>query len=92
MMQLSGDTQATTLSNVDVVVEAVFEDLSLKHRMVEEMESITSKDAIFATNTSSLPIHQIAEAVSVRKTLLAYITSACGKNAFSRGDSAPRHQ
>ncbi|OOF07047.1 multifunctional fatty acid oxidation complex subunit alpha [Salinivibrio sp. MA440] len=61
MMQLSGDTQATTLSNADVVVEAVFEDLSLKHRMVQEMESITSKDAIFATNTSSLPIHQIAE-------------------------------
>ncbi|QIR06680.1 fatty acid oxidation complex subunit alpha FadJ [Salinivibrio costicola] len=61
MMQLSGDTQATTLSNADVVIEAVFEDLSLKHRMVEEMESITGNEAIFATNTSSLPIHQIAQ-------------------------------
>ncbi|MFT6902300.1 MAG: 3-hydroxyacyl-CoA dehydrogenase/enoyl-CoA hydratase/3-hydroxybutyryl-CoA epimerase, partial [Colwellia sp.] len=45
---------------VDMVIEAVFEDLSLKQKMVDDMESICAEDTIFASNTSSLPIGQIA--------------------------------
>lgn len=49
---------------VDVVIEAVFEDLDLKHKILKEVEENTSKDTIFASNTSSLPISDIAKASS----------------------------
>lgn len=62
MMSIAGGTDYTGFGNVDVVVEAVFEDLKLKHQMVKEIEENAKAETIFATNTSSLPIHQIAEA------------------------------
>ncbi|PWI34684.1 fatty acid oxidation complex subunit alpha FadJ [Vibrio albus] len=61
MMQLSGGTDFTGFHHADVVVEAVFEDLALKQQMVADIEMHANEKTIFATNTSSLPIHQIAE-------------------------------
>jgi 3-hydroxyacyl-CoA dehydrogenase/enoyl-CoA hydratase/3-hydroxybutyryl-CoA epimerase len=48
--------------NVDLVIEAVFEDLKLKHQMLADIEANCPPSTIFATNTSSLPITKIAEA------------------------------
>ncbi|UXI01999.1 fatty acid oxidation complex subunit alpha FadJ [Photobacterium sp. TY1-4] len=62
MLSITGGTDHTGFNQVDVVVEAVFEDLNLKHQMVREIEQHAKPETIFATNTSSLPIHQIAEA------------------------------
>ncbi len=45
---------------VDLVIEAVFEDLELKRQVLSEAELSLGKNAIFASNTSSLPIQQIA--------------------------------
>jgi 3-hydroxyacyl-CoA dehydrogenase / enoyl-CoA hydratase / 3-hydroxybutyryl-CoA epimerase len=45
---------------IDLVIEAVFEDLGLKQKIVAEVEEAASDDAIFASNTSSLPITDIA--------------------------------
>ncbi len=45
----------------DVVIEAVFEDIKLKHQMVQEVEAACRPETIFASNTSSLPITRIAE-------------------------------
>lgn len=61
MMLISGTTDYTGFHDVDIVVEAVFEDLSLKQKMVAEIEEHTHDKTIFASNTSSLPISQIAE-------------------------------
>jgi 3-hydroxyacyl-CoA dehydrogenase/enoyl-CoA hydratase/3-hydroxybutyryl-CoA epimerase len=45
-----------------VVIEAVFEDLALKQKVLRDVEAIASDKCIFASNTSSIPITQIAEA------------------------------
>ncbi|CAK4067184.1 fatty acid oxidation complex subunit alpha FadJ [Vibrio sp. 16] len=61
MLQLSGGTDFTSFNHTDIVIEAVFEDLDLKQKMVADIEENAKDSTIFATNTSSLPIGQIAE-------------------------------
>ncbi|MGR5131502.1 fatty acid oxidation complex subunit alpha FadJ [Vibrio alfacsensis] len=61
MLRLSGGIDFTSYNHIDVVIEAVFEDLDLKQKMVADIEANAKSSTIFATNTSSLPIHKIAE-------------------------------
>ncbi len=60
MMLISGTTDYYGFDNIDIVVEAVFEDLALKQQMVADIERFGASHTIFASNTSSLPISQIA--------------------------------
>ncbi|WP_297479308.1 fatty acid oxidation complex subunit alpha FadJ [uncultured Photobacterium sp.] len=60
MLRITGSTDYRGMAHADVVIEAVFEDVALKQQMVQEIEANTSEHTIFATNTSSIPIHQIA--------------------------------
>ncbi|MEC6795914.1 fatty acid oxidation complex subunit alpha FadJ [Photobacterium sp. S4TG1] len=60
MLRITGSTDYHGMANADVVIEAVFEDVALKQQMVQEIEANTFEHTIFATNTSSIPIHQIA--------------------------------
>lgn len=60
MMLISGSTDYCGFDTLDIVVEAVFEDLSLKQQMVADIERFGAAHTIFASNTSSLPISQIA--------------------------------
>jgi len=50
------------LARCDLVVEAVFEDPALKARVTKMAENVLGPDAIFATNTSTLPISELAKA------------------------------
>ncbi|MEX6284314.1 fatty acid oxidation complex subunit alpha FadJ [Providencia hangzhouensis] len=61
MARVSGTLSYQGLENANVIIEAVFEDLALKQKMVAEVEKMSKQQAIFASNTSSLPIHQIAQ-------------------------------
>lgn len=60
MMLLSGTTDHCGFERADLVIEAVFEDLALKQQMVADIEHHAAPHTLFASNTSSLPISQIA--------------------------------
>jgi 3-hydroxyacyl-CoA dehydrogenase len=57
-------TDAARLSDADFVVEAIFEDMSVKKDVFGKLDRICRKDAILATNTSSLDVDEIASATS----------------------------
>ncbi len=82
MMMLSGDTQYRGFHDADLVIEAVFEDLELKRQMVKDVEQHCRPDTIFATNTSSLPITQIAEGAERPQNVI-------GLHYFSPVDKMP---
>jgi 3-hydroxyacyl-CoA dehydrogenase/enoyl-CoA hydratase/3-hydroxybutyryl-CoA epimerase len=54
---------AADLAGCDVIVEAVFEDQALKHRVLGEAEAHALPDSLLASNTSTLPITGLAEGV-----------------------------
>jgi 3-hydroxyacyl-CoA dehydrogenase/enoyl-CoA hydratase/3-hydroxybutyryl-CoA epimerase len=60
LSMITGSVEYTGFKALDIVVEAVFEDLSLKQKMVAEIEANCHEKTIFASNTSSLPIGSIA--------------------------------
>lgn len=65
-----GQTDYTGFGHADMVVEAVLEDINVKHAVLKEVEAVTKDDCIFASNTSSLPISQIAKASKRPETVI----------------------
>jgi 3-hydroxyacyl-CoA dehydrogenase/enoyl-CoA hydratase/3-hydroxybutyryl-CoA epimerase len=62
MSLVSGTTDYSGFANIPLVIEAVFEDLGVKQRVVTEVEEALPPTAIVASNTSTIPIARIAEA------------------------------
>jgi len=60
LARISTTTDLGGAAGADVVVEAVFEDLEVKQGLFRELDKIAKADAVLATNTSALPITQIA--------------------------------
>lgn len=60
MALLSGSLNYEDLDNQEIIIEAVFEDLKLKQRILTDVEANAKPNTIFATNTSALPIKHIA--------------------------------
>ncbi|HEU0299170.1 MAG TPA: 3-hydroxyacyl-CoA dehydrogenase NAD-binding domain-containing protein, partial [Longimicrobium sp.] len=54
----------TGMHTSDVVVEAVFEDVDLKHRVIREIEEHAGEGVVLGSNTSTIPITRLAEASS----------------------------
>ena len=63
--RIDATTDLQRLQGCDLIVEAVFEDMGIKAEMTKAVEGIVGDDCIFATNTSTLPITELARA-SVR--------------------------
>ncbi|HYH09665.1 MAG TPA: 3-hydroxyacyl-CoA dehydrogenase NAD-binding domain-containing protein [Thermoanaerobaculia bacterium] len=60
LARITGTTDWTGFSRADVVIEAVVESIPIKRQVLAEFEALAKPGAIFATNTSTIPITQIA--------------------------------
>jgi 3-hydroxybutyryl-CoA dehydrogenase len=60
--RITPTTDLDAVADADVVVEAVFERLDVKHEVFRALDKICKADAVLATNTSAIPITQIAAA------------------------------
>ena len=58
--RVSGTTDYSGFRRADLVIEAVFEDIAVKRNVIKELEDAVREDAVIATNTSALPIAEIA--------------------------------
>ncbi len=61
MIRVESKLDYKGFDKVDVIVEAVFEEIKLKQKIVADCEAAARPDTIFASNTSALPISHIAE-------------------------------
>ena len=60
--RITATTDYAALAGSDLVVEAVFEDTGVKAEVTKKAEAVTPETGIFATNTSTLPISELARA------------------------------
>ena len=79
---LSGGTDSASFARADLVIEAVFEDLEVKRQVLADTEAATRPETIFATNTSTIPIADIAARASRPDRVL-------GMHFFSPVDRMP---
>ncbi|WP_060882643.1 3-hydroxyacyl-CoA dehydrogenase NAD-binding domain-containing protein [Streptomyces caniscabiei] len=70
------------LAGCDAVIEAVFENTELKHKVFQEIEGVVAPDALLCSNTSTLPITELAEGVVRRPDFI-------GLHFFSPVDKMP---
>ncbi len=72
--QLLGRITATLelepLRGSELIIEAVFEDLDLKHRVTKEAEPLLAEGGVWASNTSALPIGDLAEVSANAKAFI----------------------
>ncbi len=61
---IRGTTDFGAISDADIVVEAVFEEMPIKKEVFAKIDSIAKADAVLATNTSTLDVNEIASATA----------------------------
>ena len=64
LARITATSEVSDLAGADLVIEAVFEDPDLKKRVFAEVLDVVAPDAVLGTNTSTLPITDLAEGVS----------------------------
>lgn len=58
---ISGSSDQNTFAGSDFIIEAIFEELSLKQELFKKLETIVSPECVLATNTSSLSVERMSE-------------------------------
>ena len=67
---VGGTIEYTGFGNVDILIEAVFEDINVKHEVLQVVEQLLPSHAVIASNTSTIPIARIAEGLTHRERVL----------------------
>ena len=62
--RITATTEANDFKGCDLVIEAVFEDPTLKAKVFGEIQDVVNSDALLCSNTSTLPITELAEGVN----------------------------
>ncbi|MCF6303868.1 MAG: 3-hydroxyacyl-CoA dehydrogenase NAD-binding domain-containing protein [Rhodobacteraceae bacterium] len=62
MALITATTDYNALKGADLIVEAVFEDVAVKAEVTKKVQAVVGPECIFATNTSTLPISELAKA------------------------------
>ncbi|MFJ6574563.1 3-hydroxyacyl-CoA dehydrogenase NAD-binding domain-containing protein [Streptomyces sp. NPDC091368] len=82
LARITPTADAADLAGCDAVIEAVFEDTALKHKVFQEIQHVVEPDALLCSNTSTLPISVLAEGVERQ-------TDFIGLHFFSPVDKMP---
>ncbi|MBV2355330.1 enoyl-CoA hydratase/isomerase family protein [Streptomyces sp. J2-1] len=82
LARITPTAETGDLAGCDAVIEAVFEDTALKHKVFQEIESVVAPDALLCSNTSTLPITALAEGVARQDDFI-------GLHFFSPVDKMP---
>lgn len=64
LSKIKGTTKLADLKDADLVVEAIFEDVNVKKDIFKELDKICKKETLFASNTSTIPITDLASVTS----------------------------
>ncbi len=64
MGKIKGTTKLTDFKDVDLVIEAIFENIQVKKQLFKELDSICKKECVFTSNTSTIPITDLASVTS----------------------------
>ncbi|MFI0720451.1 3-hydroxyacyl-CoA dehydrogenase NAD-binding domain-containing protein [Streptomyces sp. NPDC021224] len=82
LARITATAEPADLAGCDAVIEAVFEDAALKHKVFQEIQDVVAPDALLCSNTSTLPISRLAEGVERRADFI-------GLHFFSPVDKMP---
>jgi 3-hydroxyacyl-CoA dehydrogenase/enoyl-CoA hydratase/3-hydroxybutyryl-CoA epimerase len=82
LARITPTEKAEDVAGSDLVIEAVFEDPALKHKVFQEIEGFVNADALLGSNTSTLPITGLAEGVQRQEDFI-------GLHFFSPVDKMP---
>ncbi|MFK8908285.1 3-hydroxyacyl-CoA dehydrogenase NAD-binding domain-containing protein [Streptomyces sp. YS-3] len=82
LARITPTATARDLAGCDAVIEAVFENTELKHKVFQEIQDIVEPDALLCSNTSTLPITGLAEGVTRQADFI-------GLHFFSPVDKMP---
>ncbi|MBC2865466.1 3-hydroxyacyl-CoA dehydrogenase NAD-binding domain-containing protein [Streptomyces mexicanus] len=82
LARITPTAEVADLAGCDAVIEAVFEDPALKHKVFQEVEQVVAPDALLCSNTSTLPITALAEGVQRQADFI-------GLHFFSPVDKMP---
>lgn len=70
LARITPAAEAAAVAGCDVVIEAVYEDHTLKQKVFQEVEPLLAPDALLCSNTSTLPVSRLAEGVERRRDFL----------------------
>ena len=69
---ITGSTDKSIFADANFVIEAIFEELSLKQELFKELESIVAPDCILATNTSSLSVTKMSDGLKNPERVIGF--------------------